>query len=118
MIVRNTLVLDIDELSEKEWKKLFGQLRYSNGEEIFEPWKISPRKETVELPRGAWSLLPDHVIYEDFRVAPAMPSLEFEGVLDQTTDDGRSFEGQMDAVKSILEQEQGLVIRPPGSGKT
>jgi len=118
VIVSNALVLDIDELSEAEWRKVFDAMRFEAEGEVYEPWKISPRDGTIILPRGCWSLIPDHVRYEDFRVFPEMPELEYEGVLDATTDDGRSFEGQMDAVKSILEQQQGLVIRPPGSGKT
>jgi superfamily II DNA or RNA helicase len=118
VIVSNVLKLDINELSEREWRSLFQKMRYVANKEIYEPWKISPRDGSVILPRGAWSLIPDHVLYEDDRVFPEMPELEFEAVLDDTTPDGRSFEGQVDAVKSIMEQEQGLVIRPPGTGKT
>lgn len=118
MIVNNKLTLDIDELSEKEWRKLFHKMRYVANQELYEPWQISPRDGTVILPRGAWSLIPDHVRYEDHRTFPDAPELEFVGILDSVLPDGRSFEGQMDALKSILEQEQGLVIRPPGTGKT
>ncbi len=118
MIVNNILTLDIDELSERQWRRLFSKLRYTAQDEVYEPWRISPRDAKVLLPRGAWSLIPDHVTYEDDRVFPELPELDFEAQLDTKTPDGRSFEGQVDAVKSILEQQQGLVVRPPGSGKT
>ena len=38
-------------------------------------------------------------------------------VLDAKMEDGREFHGQQ-AVDATLLQEQGLVVRPPGTGKT
>lgn len=118
MIVNNVLTLSMDELSGKEWQRLFQRMTFIAKGEIYEPWEVDPRHRRVKLPRGAWSLLPDRVEYTDLRTFPEMPELEFLAKLDTTTPDGRSFEGQLAAVKSILLQEQGLVIRPPGTGKT
>lgn len=120
MIVSNVLTLDIDELSEREWRKLFQKLRFQIEEEIFEPWRVIPSRGVVELPRGAWTHLPDSVEYIDQRVFPkrARESLDFTAELDAKLEDGRTFENQQQAVTSILQQEQGIVVRPPGSGKT
>ena len=43
MIVSNVLTIDIDELSEKEWRKLFQSLRYMADNVVYEPWSISPK---------------------------------------------------------------------------
>ena len=119
MIVTNVLTLDIDELSEREWRRLFQKLRYSANGEIYEPWKVIPKHELVQLPRGAWSLIPDHVEYIDQRTFPDVEKMNFIATLDPVDKDGKTkFERQQAAVKSILEQEQGLVVRPPGTGKT
>ena len=118
MIVNHVITLQISELSDREWKKLFSRLTYQAEGEIYEPWRIDPRRETVTIPRGAWSLVPDHVEYVDLRTFPEIGTLEFHGELDATLPDGRTFEHQAEAVKTIIEQEQGVVVRPPGTGKT
>lgn len=120
MIVRNTLKLDIDELSEKEWRRLFKSLRYQDGAgEVWEPWKIHPSSSQVELPRGAWSLLPNHVVYHDERAEPHQAEFEFNGTLDYVDEiSGKSFSGQKEALRSMISQEQGIVLAQPGFGKT
>src|SRR4249920_2709266 len=120
MRVGSTLRIDIDELTEREWRKLFKSLRYQDNQgNVYEPWKISPRSGDVHLPRGAWSLLPDKISYTDQRVCPDQPEFEFTGVLDYVDEfSGRSFSGQKDALRSMIAQEQGIVLAQPGFGKT
>ena len=119
MIVTNCLTIDIDELSEKEWRKLFQKLRYMADNVVYEPWSISPKHGWVQIPRGAWNLVPDGIEYVDGRIFPPAPKMEFLGELDPVGDNGKlKYSRQQEAVDSILRQEQGLVIRPPGTGKT
>jgi len=120
MIVDNVLHIDIDELSENEWRRVFKSLRYQdNAGNVYEPWKIHPRKGEIVLPRGAWSLLPDKISYTDERVMPDHVELEFTGVLDFVDElTGRHFSGQKDALRAMLYQEQGIVLAQPGFGKT
>jgi superfamily II DNA or RNA helicase len=119
MIVSNWLTIGHDELSKTEWRKLFQKLRFTDAEGvIYEPWRYSVRKNAVIIPRGAWNLIPDHVEYKDRRVLPKGRFHEFMLDLDAELPDGRKFKRQKAAVKSMLEQEQGLVNRPPGTGKT
>lgn len=120
MRVSNTLRIGVDELSEGEWRKLFRALRYQDRQgNVYEPWKISPRTSEVILPRGAWSLLPDKISYQDERVAPDQPEFPFTGILDYVDEfSGKSFSGQKDALRAMLFQEQGIVLAQPGFGKT
>ena len=69
------------------------------------------------IPRGAWNLMPDHIRYHDKRTRPEMPELDFSLTLDAVEKDPR-FAGQADSVRAMLEEQQGLILRPPGSGKT
>jgi superfamily II DNA or RNA helicase len=120
VIVTNVLTIDIDELSEREWRKLFHTLRYEADGVIYEPWKVDPRNGWVQIPRGAWNLIPDGIVYVDSRVFPKADKMKFMGELDPIDPKtGKlKFERQQEAVDSILAQEQGLVIRAPGTGKT
>jgi superfamily II DNA or RNA helicase len=119
MRVDSVLNIGTAELSQREWRSLFSKLRYVDDDGVmFEPWMVLPHKRVVRIPRGAWNLLPGHIEYEDARVCPPGVEFPFMGSLDQTTKDGRTFEGQKDALRTMLLQEQGLVIRPPGTGKT
>lgn len=114
MIVDSTITLDINELTKRQWRKLFSALTYQADDgEIYEPWRLHKRKKQVEIPRGAWSLLPDSVEYWDRRVAPRGRELSFTAVLDAP-----GFSGQQDAVQVMFEQEQGIVVAQPGFGKT
>jgi superfamily II DNA or RNA helicase len=118
VIVTSYLTLDSDELARREWQKLFQRMRYVDGDQqIHEPWTMLTSGR-VRLPRGVWNLLPEHVEYSDRRVCPEFPELKYAGELDTTLEDGRTFERQKDAVKSMLLNEQGLVIRSPGTGKS
>lgn len=118
MIVSRWLKVKFPELTPREWKKLESSLTYvkPNGDIV-----ISYRKRVVKgdyiLPRGAWNLLPDHIVYEDQRSCPKMPELKFTVELDRTDLDPR-FERQTDCVNDMLREQQGLCLRPPGTGKT
>lgn len=118
MVVDRFLRIKISELSQRQWAELERRLTFvkENGDIV-----ISYRKMVTKgvylLPRGAWSLLPDSIKYEDRRVKPSMPELKFALTLDNTKLDTR-FEGQKQALEAMLREQQGLVIRPPGTGKT
>jgi superfamily II DNA or RNA helicase len=117
--VDNWLTLDLGELSGREWKVLMKKLTFLDADQrVWEAFRKLPSKHAMRIPRGAWNLIPNRVIYEDERVAPPMPEFDFKLDLDATLPDGRSFEGQKDAVKQMLFQEQGLLILQSGSGKT
>lgn len=119
MRVDNYLTLDLSELSKRDWQRLFKKLTFTDADQrVWESWRALPGKHAVRIPRGAWNLLPEDVEYEDKRVAPECEQFDFKLELDATLEDGRSFEGQFDAVKKMIEQEQGLLIMQPGSGKT
>lgn len=120
MKVSNVLRIEIDELSEREWRRVFKSLRYADNQgNVYEPWKISPRTSEVILPRGAWSLLPNKIEYDDNRVAPDQVEIEFTGILDYVDEfSGKSFSGQKDALRAMLMQEQGIILAQPGFGKT
>jgi superfamily II DNA or RNA helicase len=70
----------------------------------------------IEIPRGAWHLV-GHLDYTDNRSKPKAPKLKFVTELDRVDLDPR-FEGQSRCVATMLEEEQGIVIRAPGTGKT
>lgn len=118
MRVDSVLTIGMDELTSAEWKKLEKALTFvkPNGDVV-----ISYRKRVTKgdyvLPRGAWYLLPNHIRYDDRRIRPTLPTLDFKLTLDAIELDPR-FKGQSQAVQDMLENEQGLVIRPPGTGKT
>lgn len=117
MIVDSKLTIGFDELSEGEWKSLLNKLTFELDGDIVRCYRRLLTKSCYIIPRGAWNLLPDHVVYHDRRVCPKMPKLLFTVKLDDVEKDER-FHGQLDAVKSMFEHEQGLIIRPPGTGKT
>jgi superfamily II DNA or RNA helicase len=118
MRVRNFLDIGLDELSKREWRKLYRTLEFTNsdGAEVT-CWRNLVSKDAVRFPRGVWNLLPDHIEYDDKRVCPPMPELDFKVALD-SEHNGKKFTGQREALKSMLEEEQGLVVRSPGTGKT
>lgn len=119
MIVDSYITLKSDELRKSEWGTLFKRMRYVDAEQnVHEPWSYNPALDRVRIPRGAWNLLPDHVKYVDQRVCPPTPKLKYALELDAQLSDGRSFERQREAVESMLLNEQGLIVRPPGTGKS
>lgn len=117
MIVSNFITLDMNELSRRRWEKTLKRLTFVNGQnEIIECFQQIYTRAQVRLPRGAWELVED-LDYTDRRSAPLMPSLDFVVKLDDVEKDER-FAGQSKAVASMLANEQGQIIRPPGTGKT
>jgi superfamily II DNA or RNA helicase len=119
ILVDSFITVDYDDLKRREWEAIFKRLRFIDADGvIYEPWQLNPRKRKVKLPRGAWSQLPDRVKYLDQRSFPKMRRLETAIELDAELADGRKFSGQKKALETMFEQEQGLIIRPPGTGKT
>lgn len=117
MIVGSQLSVGFDELSEGEWKRLLSKLSFSLDGDVVHCYRRLLTKGVYKLPRGAWSLLPNHIVYHDKRSCPPAPEYDFTLKLDDTDKDPR-FSGQSDAVTAMFEHEQGLLIRPPGTGKT
>lgn len=118
MNVTGILTISIDELSKREWQALEKKLTYMRGDnEIVTAYRKLVTKGVYHLPRGAWSLLPNSIRYRDRRTFPPMPELNFILKLNDLKRDKR-FKGQEEAVAAMFENEQGLVIRPPGTGKT
>ncbi len=118
LVVESTITIGVDELSRKEWKKLFEALTFMDADEQENYYyRLHEADAAVEIPRGAWSLLPEHVRYRDARNYPVGEFLRFERELDRIDLDPR-FERQREAVDEMLEQQQGIVVRPPGTGKT
>jgi superfamily II DNA or RNA helicase len=118
MIVSRWLKVKFPELSPREWKKLENSLTYvkPNGDLVIS-YRKRPTKRDYLLPRGAWNLMPDHIVYEDQRSCPKMPALKFTVELDRIDLDPR-YKGQTDCVNAMLREQQGLLLRPPGTGKT
>ena len=115
------ITVPYEALSRKEWARVERACSYVDAKGI--PYvcvRPKPRLGAVRLPRGAWAHIPDHVRYRDKRVCPEAPELKLNDdfVLDAKLEDGREFHGQKKAVEAMLLQEQGLVVRPPGTGKT
>ena len=118
MIVDSVLRIEIPELSKKQWEQLETKLTFVNDEgAVVSCYRRQITKGNYILPRGAWAFLPDSIRYKDRRTFPPMPKVKFKITLDDVEKDER-FRGQKAAVAAMLEHEQGLVIRPPGTGKT
>src|SRR4051794_31394233 len=118
MKVDSILTVRIPELMKPEWEKLEKKLTYLNeAGDVVISYRRLIYKGVYELPRGAWYLLPDYIRYEDNRALPKLPELEFVLKLDATEQDKR-FAGQLSALKMMFTEEQGIVVRPPGTGKT
>ena len=118
--IDNLLTVDYDDLKKSEWEQIFKKLRYLDADgQIWEPWRINLRKRQVILPRGVWQLLPDRIQYRDNRSFPKMRRLDFTVELDSIPEgQTKGYKGQRDALAVMFEQEQGLIVRPPGTGKT
>src|SRR5688500_14679908 len=115
------VTLPSEVLSQSEWREVRPACTdLAAGGTVYECIRPRVRSSAVRLRRGAWSYLPDHVRYRDRRSFPKYPKIELSPnfKLDAKLPDGREFHGQRDAVRAILENEQGIVLRPPGSGKT
>jgi hypothetical protein len=63
MKVDALLTVQSKELSERQWRRLFSRLRFTDLDGVeYEPWMVYPR-QGVKIPRGAWSLMPDSVVH-------------------------------------------------------
>lgn len=118
MIVDSVLTIEIPELTKRDWAKLETALSFvSDDGQIVSCYRRYLTKGYYKVPRGAWYLLPNSIRYKDRRTCPVMPKLKFKVKLDDVEKDAR-FKGQQAALDSMMEHEQGLIIRPPGTGKT
>jgi len=117
MIVGSQISVGFGELSEGEWKSLLKKLAFSLDGDVVYAYRRLVTKGIYKMPRGTWNLFPDHITYHDKRVCPPAPEYDFAVKLDDVEKDPR-FSGQSDAVAAMFEHEQGLLIRPPGTGKT
>jgi len=116
-LIKEYVTIPGDALTKREWKQLFKRLTFIDGEgRVLECWRPKAKTGAVQIPRGAWSLLPDRIEYRDKRSLPLGNVMDFE--LELEPEGQPQFEGQKAAVKSMFKQEQGMIIRPPGSGKT
>jgi superfamily II DNA or RNA helicase len=118
LIVDSLISVRFDELTASQSKRLEKELTFVSdaGEVVTSYIKRYTRGDYV-LPRGAWFLLPDSIRYIDRRSCPEIPMFNFTVKLDDVEKDAR-FAGQSEAVAEMFEQEQGLIVRPPGTGKT
>lgn len=118
MIVDRWLKVEFSELTAREMKRLEKQLTYvkPNGDVVISYRKLM-KKGCYLIPRGAWNLMPDSIRYHDKRSLPSLAPLDFTLRLDATELDPR-FAGQQETVEAMLREQQGLILRPPGSGKT
>lgn len=114
MKVDSLITLKTEELSKRQWEKLFLALTFrdADDEEVSAFQYLSGRDEVL-LPRGAWSLVPRRVKVTDMRSRPTMRKCSYTRTLDAP-----DYEGQSGAVKAMFKHEQGQVIAPPGRGKT
>lgn len=115
MIVDSIITLNTGELSEEEWRKLLSSLTFFDSEqrEVM-VYHYKATKGQTTLPRGAWAIIPDKEYdISDLRARPSMPALDF--IVDLDT---HGQEGQAEAVQAMFREEQGVIVRPPGSGKT
>jgi superfamily II DNA or RNA helicase len=118
VIVNNFIRVENDELTQRQWRKLFKDLTFINDNgEVVECYRQLITRGYTKLPRGAWSLLPGSVRYHDQRAFPKGKQFHFNVKLDDISKDER-FRGQSDAVEAMFSEEQGIIIRPPGTGKT
>jgi superfamily II DNA or RNA helicase len=117
MKVAGTIQLKFSEITPRDMAKLEKQLSFVRDADVVTCYRKFMTRGYYKLPRGAWAFVPDYVEYEDNRTRPKLPKLNFTVTLDDTEKDPR-FEGQSRAVNSMIEHEQGQIIRPPGTGKT
>lgn len=112
MIVGSTIKLDSTELTKREWTKLLAKLTFFDADRN-EVHAYRLLNGGVELPRGAWALLPDKVVYHDERICPYHTRMTYALTLD-----AEGFDGQVEAFEAMKREEQGMIIAQPGFGKT
>jgi superfamily II DNA or RNA helicase len=115
MRVDSIITLGWNELPEARRKKLLRQLTFPVGDQTCTCYRLH-YGAAIEMPRGAWQFV-DDLNYIDKRSKPNLPALSFNVQLDNTAKDQR-FAGQKDAVDAMLRYEQGIILRPPGTGKS
>jgi superfamily II DNA or RNA helicase len=112
MIVDSAILVRPEELTQRQWEKLFTRLTFTDAEGI-EIRGYDDSARGVRIPRGAWRWLPSSLEVSDLRSCPKMPKLYCEVKLDS-----EGFSGQQDALQAMFRECQGVVVRQPGTGKT
>lgn len=116
MRIGRTIRIGWNELSRRERERLFRSLSFVNTNgEVVECFHKA-EGALIEIPRGAWQYV-GQLDYEDRRIKPKGKKLKFEVELDRTDLDPR-FAGQSECIATMLYEEQGMIVRPPGTGKT
>jgi superfamily II DNA or RNA helicase len=110
--VDSKLQIERDELTRHEWEVLFKKLTFTDIDDV-EIASFQHRNGSVLIPRGAWSLIPDKITYTDLRSRPAMRKVAYTKQLDAP-----GYEGQTAAIAKMFHEQQGLIVAPPGRGKT
>jgi len=116
VIVGETITIGWDELSSRKRERLKKALSFvTKNNDVMTCYREIPGAQ-IEIPRGAWDLV-GQLDYVDRRRRPPAPKLQFDVELDRTDLDPR-FAGQSDCIETMLQEEQGIILRPPGTGKT
>src|SRR3954471_24891161 len=107
MKVGSIITIGKGELSRREWERLFKALSFKdNDNNEVTAYDYVPGLDIVRMPRGAWSLLPEHVkVTKDNRIRPPMPKMTYSCNLD-----AKGYEGQEEAVRLMFEHGQGQII--------
>jgi superfamily II DNA or RNA helicase len=112
-----TIKLDYAELTRRQMSALKRELTFATPSgDVVTCYRDVITGGYMRIPRGARYLLNGHPA-TDVRSKPPMPKLHFTVKLDDTSKSKR-FGGQSDAVKAMFKNEQGQIVRPPGTGKT
>jgi superfamily II DNA or RNA helicase len=114
LILDGVITLREEELTPKQWKNLLPALRVRDRSgNVLEAFDHRADVGKVVIPRGALDLLNVPLQIDDRRSRPVLPKLRHVKELD-----ANDFTGQRDAVKMMVEKEQGQLRMGTGSGKT
>lgn len=119
-IVDNYIRLQAGELNSFQERHLKRSLTFSPEEGTVVTSYRPKASGGLWLPRGAWQYLPRSVKLRDKRSFPKLPKLDTNIVLDYK-DDEKEFKGQRDCIDAMFDPEnnqQGVIHRQPGTGKT
>jgi superfamily II DNA or RNA helicase len=103
-----------EELTRRQWAKLLRALTFTDADSTeIQCFDVRSGAGVVVLPRGVLGMLPRKVEITDMRSKPPMPKIAFAHRLDE-----KGYGGQAEAVKLMAAKEQGIIVIPPGGGKT
>lgn len=119
-VVDNLIRLEPGELSKRQRAHVEASLTFSPDESVTVSSYRPKASGGLWLPRGAWQYLPASVRLRDKRSFPKFPKLKTNIELDLTTEE-KTFIGQKDCVNAMFDpanNQQGVIHRQPGTGKT